>query len=58
LFKDYLDVDENNKLYIIREFDKVKRESAQWAKLERPFDSVKLETLNTIIKPILYGEFI
>jgi predicted nuclease of restriction endonuclease-like RecB superfamily len=51
-FKDYLDVDENDKLYIIPEFEKVKRESAQWAKLERPFDSENLETLNTIIEVI------
>jgi len=52
LFKDYLDVDENNKLFIIRDFEKVKRESAQWAKLERPFNDEKLETLNTIIQII------
>ncbi len=51
-FKDYLDVDENNKLFILPEFDKVKKESAQWAKLERPFDSEKLETLNTIIETV------
>ena len=52
LFKDYLDVDENGKLFILRDFEKVKRESAQWAKLERPFNDEKLETLNTIIEPI------
>lgn len=51
-FKDYLDVNEENKLIILPGFEKVKRESAQWAKLERPFNSEKLETLNTIIEPI------
>lgn len=48
-FKDYLDVDEDGRLYILPEFEKVKKESAQWVQLERPFDSEKLETLNTLI---------
>lgn len=51
-FKDYLDVDKNGNIYILPEFEKVKKESAQWVKLERPFDSEKIETLNTLIEAL------
>lgn len=48
LIKDFLYTDEiNNTLSIKEEFEKVKRDKAFWVKLERPFDPIKLNTINT-----------
>ncbi len=48
LTKSFLDRDKTTrKLYIKKEFDKVKRNKAFWVKLEEPFDKNDLATINT-----------
>ncbi len=48
LTKSFLDRDKTTrKLYIKKEFDKVKRNKAFWVKLEEPFDKNDLTTINT-----------
>ncbi len=47
LTKDFIGTDANSNLFIKPEFDKVKRSKAMWVKLERPFDSKKLSTINS-----------
>jgi DNA sulfur modification protein DndD len=48
LIKDFLYTDkETNMLSIKKEFEKVRRNKAFWVKLERPFDTNNLKTINT-----------
>ncbi|HEY9084047.1 MAG TPA: AAA family ATPase [Vicingaceae bacterium] len=48
LIKDFLHTDEVTKtLSIKKEFENVRRNKAFWVKLERPFDSNNLKTINT-----------
>jgi len=48
LIKDFLTTDKKTKaLSIKKEFDNVKRDKAFWVKLERPFNSQNLKTINT-----------
>lgn len=48
LIKDFLVTDKMTKtLSIKKDFDNVKRNKAFWVKLERPFDSKNLKTINT-----------
>jgi DNA sulfur modification protein DndD len=48
LIKDFLQTDKTTKvLSIKKEFDNVRRNKAFWVKLERPFDSNNLKTINS-----------
>jgi len=48
LLKDFLSTDEaSNSIKINEEFDKVQRSKAFWVRLERPFDTNNLKTINT-----------
>ncbi len=50
LIKDFLHTERNTKMLTIKEeFKNVKRDKAFWVKLERPFDSNNLKTINTQI---------
>lgn len=48
LIKDFLYTDkESQTLSIKKEFENVRRDKAFWVRLERPFDSNNLKTINT-----------
>ena len=48
LIKDFLHTDKETKtLSIKKEFENVRRDKAFWVKLERPFDSSNLKTINS-----------
>jgi DNA sulfur modification protein DndD len=47
LIKDFLVKDESNNLVIKDEFKQIRKDKAIWVKLERPFDAVKLHTINS-----------
>ncbi|MBV2165308.1 MAG: hypothetical protein KUL76_02085, partial [Kaistella sp.] len=48
LIKDFLHTDKTTKtLSIKKEFESVRRDKAFWVKLERPFDSYNLKTINS-----------
>ncbi len=48
LIKDFLHTDKSSKILSIKkEFENVRRDKAFWVKLERPFDSKNLKTINT-----------
>lgn len=50
LIKDFLETDKSTKtLSIKKEFENVRRNKAFWVKLERPFDSNNLKTINSQI---------
>jgi DNA sulfur modification protein DndD len=49
LIKDFIVKDTDNNLVIKKEFSNIKRDKAIWVKLERPFNPVKLHTINSQI---------
>jgi DNA sulfur modification protein DndD len=49
LIKDFIVKNESNNLIIKDEFKQIRKDKAIWVKLERPFDPVKLHTINSQI---------
>jgi DNA sulfur modification protein DndD len=49
LIKDFIIKNESNNLIIKDEFKQIRKDKAIWVKLERPFDPVKLHTINSQI---------
>jgi DNA sulfur modification protein DndD len=49
LMKDFIIKNESNNLIIKDEFKNIRKDKAIWVKLERPFDPVKLHTINSQI---------